>query len=179
MSCVSILDNDSTLVSPPSFAQNFDCAIRSYTHNAGARSTLNFLPNGTWTLGNEVLFPNLFVATGSWHVGVPANPADFEIRFTGTVHKIIETQGNNPTPGMECNELPYQETYTPEDSGWQPLNVARAEFITASAIATGRCGQQDTYVDFPFTIQIRQISNNSNAVSGSGTLCAEANAQAN
>lgn len=177
MSCVNILDNDNTLVNPPTYAQDFECAVRLYTHNAGARSFINFLPDGTWTVRNEMQAPSILIASGSWHVGVPANPADFEIRFTGNVRKVTETQGTNPNPGMECEEIPYQETNTAKDSGWLQLNMAREEFITATALSTGRCGEQNQQVTYTFTIQIRQMSNNSNSVTGNGTLCAEADAQ--
>lgn len=168
MSCVNIVDNDSTLVNPATFGQFFPCAARASNHDASATSRIIFNPNGTWQAWRTFSAAN----NGQWHIGAPANPADFEIRFVGNINQITTTSGD---PG--CSTPALQEFNTPVDSGWLTLNVAHEQAITAYATANAICNMQDTDVTFDFTIYIRQISNNANAVSGSGSICASASAE--
>lgn len=170
MSCTTIFDNDSTLVQPPTFAQDFGCAFRASNHDAAATSKLRFNPDGTWSVSRTFGV----ASNGNWHVGVPANPADFEIRITGNVQRITTTSGT-----VDCLTPPYQETNTAVDTGWLPMNIAREEEAWAYATANIVCDSQDTSTVFTFTVQIRQISNPANTVTGSGSVCAEASAMAN
>lgn len=171
MSCVNIVDNDSTLVYPPTFAQEFECAFRASNHDASASLRIAFYPDGTWqTRRVPAIGPN----NGRWHVGTPANPADFEIRITGNVNKITTTSGT-----VDCMTPPYQETNTPVDTGWVSLSVMQEYINYAYATANINCDMQNTVATFNFTITIRQISNPANSVTGSGSTCAEADAMAN
>lgn len=166
MSCVNILDNDLTLVSPATFGEDFACATGTSNHDVLVTATLRFKPNGTW----EVLrSPTGGTSSGSWHIGAPANPSDFEVRITGNIQKITTTPG--------CpDEPPYEETNTPVDTGWLQLNVNRQQVVSAFAHANVLCPEQHEDSTFEFTVQIRQISNHSNTVTDSGSMCAQADA---
>ena len=99
MSCVNVLDNDTTLV-PPTFTGDFPCAEAAvptcnsggYLKTASANSSLTFFSDGTWVVsgygggfancGNSTGSPNGVIASGEWITGA-FNPADYEIRITG------------------------------------------------------------------------------------------------
>lgn len=170
MSCATIIDNDSTLVTPATFAQEFECAFRASNHDTVANARIRFNPNGTWETSRV---PIASQQNGSWHIGAPSNPADFEIRFVGNVRKVTITSGT-----MDCMTPPYQETNTAVDTGWLPLNIAREYEATAYATANVVCDMQNTVATFTFTITIRQISKPANTVTGSGSVCGEADAMA-
>lgn len=165
MSCVNVLDNDFTLVSPPTFAQEFACATKASNHNAAALARITFNPDGTWAI-----FRNAgAAASGSWHVGAPA--VAFEIRFIGNVQEVTFTSGT-----VDCDTPAYQETNTPVDSGWLPLSVAQMMEVAAYAVSNVICDSQEMIATFTFSIQIRQISKPTNTVTGAGSICADATA---
>lgn len=171
MSCATIIDNDSTLVTPATFAQEFPCAFRASNHDAAANAKIRFNPDGTWQTARV---PVDVAQSGSWHIGAPSNPADFEIRITGNVRTVTTTSGT-----MDCATPPYQETNTPIDTGWLSLAVAQEQLAIAYATANVNCTEQSTNTVLTFTATIRQISRPANAVSDSGSVCAEADAMTN
>ena len=99
MSCVNVLDNDTTLV-PPTFTGDHPCVVVAVpTCNSGgamksasASSVMSFNPDGTWQVygsgggsascGNTSAAPSGVLASGNWITGT-FNPAEYEIRFTG------------------------------------------------------------------------------------------------
>ena len=176
MSCVNILDNDTTLVSPPTFAQDFECQIRLATHNAGARVTLTFLPNGTWTLTHLAGSGSIVEQTGSWYIGVPPNPGLYEIRITGLRDTVDTRWPHVANPGEEPCLGSYANYGVPFDTGWVALSSSVAALAQASAMSNTFCNENMTE-SLAFTVTIRQASNHGNSVTGSGTLCAEADAQ--
>lgn len=171
MSCVNIVDNDSTLVYPPTFASEFQCAFRASNHNANANARLTFKPDGTWSTARV---PVAAANNGNWHIGAPSNPSDFEIRFTGNVQSVTTTSG---TP--DCTTPAYQETNTPVDTGWLSLATMQEFLATAFAASNAICDMQNMVTTFNFTVTIRQISKPANTVTGSGSVCAEADAMSN
>lgn len=171
MSCVNVLDNDTTLLAP-TFGQEFSCAFRASNHNAAANSRIRFNPDGTWIVTRSPLSgPD---NTGSWHTGAPANPGDFQIRFTGNIESIILTSGN-----MSCMTLPSQVFNTPVDSGWLSLATMQEYMVNAFAASDMNCDSQNMVSTFTFSITIRLAANPANQVTDSGSICAEADAMTN
>lgn len=176
---VNILDDEqsSTIVQPPTFDEDFACQFRASNHDAAAAVRLRFEPNGLWTLSHHGGSGPINMLTGSWHVGTPSNAALFEIRATGTEYTVFtNTPGlNNPgteaCPGSYNNETPY-------DTGWQSLGTALELVAQTFAQANTFCDQNMTETR-TFTVEIREIANPTNAVSGSGSICAESDAMAN
>lgn len=175
MSCANILDNDTTLVAPPTFAQGFECHVRASNHDAAAGAALRFLPNGTWTLSHGGGL-NLLMETGNWHIGAPSNPGDYEVRITGLRDTVFTR-----TPGLgssdECTGS-YVNDGVAFDTGWVTLSSTALASVNAYAQANVSCNENMTET-LAFTATIRQISNPSNNVTGSGSICAEADAMAN
>lgn len=169
MSCVNVLDNDSTLVNPPTYGQSFRCAFRGSNHDAASTSRIRFNTDGSWTVTRSTGGGG--ASLGSWHVGAPANPGAFEIRFTGNVQEIKNTSGN-----QDCFTPPVEETNDPVDTGWLSLAVAQEQSVSTFASANVNCNAQDSEAIYEFVIQIRQISNQANAVSTNGSICAGASA---
>ena len=187
MSCVNVLDNDTTLV-PPTFTGAFPCAEAEvptcnsggYLKSASANSTLTFYPDGTWVVtgygggmancGTTSGSPNGVIASGEWITGA-FNPADFEIRVTG--QKRYEYNTQNPTgPFSGCPNPQDPIGYDPPfDDGWASLSVGHA--VTAGVnVNSGQVCILSLKAVTEFTVQIRQISNPSNSVTGSGSICA-------
>lgn len=106
MSCVNILDNDTTLV-PPTFGGAHSCMLvgpptagcGGYYHSDSAKVAIVFNPDGTWNLTHaghirtvtisggtcETVYPATqgIAASGVWIAGA-FNPADYEMRAYGT-----------------------------------------------------------------------------------------------
>lgn len=187
MSCVNVLDNDTTLV-PPTFTGAFACAQGAVpTCNAGgylktgtASSSLSFLPDGTWNVngygggfancGSGTGSPNGPIASGQWITG-SFNPADFEIRITGQKRYEYDTQA--PTgPFSGCPNPQDPIGYDPPfDDGWLPLSAGHSISAVTNVNNTQVCILSIKAVT-EFTVQIRQISNHANTVTGSGSICA-------
>lgn len=190
MSCVNILDNDSSLAAPTfnvahpcTTAQVPLCDSNGSLKTANANSTLTFRPDGTWTVngsgngvsscGNTVASPIGTVANGLWIAGA-FSAADFEIRITGQQRY----EYNTATPTGALSGCPNPEdpiAYDPAfDTGWMSLSTEKS----ISSIATGRCDHVcvlSTRAVKDFIVQIRQVSRPQNAVNGSGSLCAIVN----
>lgn len=190
MSCVNVLDNDTTLV-PPTFGGAHPCVVATvptcdsggYMKNASASSTLSFLPNGTWQVsgngggtsrcGTTTAAPSGVLASGNWITGT-FNPAEYEIRFTG--QQRFEYDTANPVGALSgCPNPPDPIGYDPlYDSGW--LSLASLQSVASAGSAD--CGQVcviSVAAIKTFTVQIRQISNPANTVTGSGSICARVN----
>lgn len=190
MSCVNILDNDTTLVTP-TFTGAHPCVVAQvplcnsggFTKSANANSQLTFYPDGTWNVtgagggfancGNTSAAPSGVLASGVWIAGT-FSPSDFEIRFTGQQRYEYDTAppvgalSGCPNPQDPIGYDP------PYDTGWLSLSAPQGIASPAST----NCGQVCVIsVDAinAFTVQIRQISNPANAVSGTGSLCAVVN----
>lgn len=173
MSCVNVLDNDTTLV-PPTFAGEHTCASRTSTHDTTAVAILRFLPTGEWQVRAAGVGGSGFVgvlASGSWITGV-FNPADYEIRFQGVQHDEETWALSSPS----CGAGDFADD-TPFDSGWLGMGVTREQQVIARhAYAAGYCNSMQTHSSAPINVQIRQIANPANSVSGVATLCAEGDA---
>lgn len=172
MSCVSVLDNDTTLVNPVTFAGEHPCTSRVSTHDTTPVAILRLLPTGVWEVRAAGVGGTGFygvINTGSWIAGT-FNPADYEVRFWGVQHDEESRAGSSPC----CDLAEDFVDDTPFDSGWLGLGVMREQQIVARhAMATGYCNSMTTYSSAPINVQIRQIANPANSVFGIATLCAE------
>lgn len=187
MSCVNVLDNDTTLV-PPSFTGNHPCAQGAgpLCNNPGriayanANSTLTFNPDGTWVVtgygggtgecGAGTGSPNGVIASGNWITGA-FNPADFEIKITGQKRYEYDTRPpSGPFSGCPNPQDPIGYD-PPFDNGWVPASSAPSVQAAMSINSTQVCVISVKAVT-EFTVTIRQISNPSNMVVGSGSVCA-------
>ena len=186
MSCVNILDNDTTLL-PPGFALAHPCVVASVpncgtqsTKSASAQSTLVFKPDGTWQVtgagagyascGNTAASPTGVLASGNWITGA-FSPSDFEIRFTGTQRYEYDTQ---PPVGIYsgCSNPEDPIGYDPPyDTGWMQLS-AQQSIMSSFNINNGQICLISVNAINAFNVQIRQISNPANSVNGAGSLCA-------
>lgn len=167
MSCTNILDNDSTLLTPPTYGQSFTCHTKVSNHNAAAASRIQFRPDGTWACKNGTA-GNLPNGNGNWYVGIPASPGDYEIRLTGTVVEMTINSGESCAPSGSSS--------SPEDSGWVSLNTMFESVVSAYAYASSFCSDAETDTTLDFVIQIRRIANHADSVTASGSICAEASA---
>ena len=190
MSCVNVLDNDTTLV-PPTFTGDHPCVVVAVpTCNSGgamksasASSVMSFNPDGTWQVygsgggsascGTTSAAPSGVLASGNWITGT-FNPAEYEIRFTGQQRFEYDTATpSGPLSG--CPNPPDPIGYDPPyDSGW--LSLASPQSINSAANAN--CGQVcviSVSAIKTFTVQIRRISNPANSVTGSGSICGRVN----
>lgn len=188
MSCVNILDNDTTLVTPTftgahpcTVAQVPNCDAGGYLKTGQASANLQFHPDGTWRVtggggggancGGTVASPSGVLASGSWITGA-FTPSDFEVRFTGTQRYEYDTVppvgAFSSCPNPE-DPIGYDPPY---DSGWLPLTAIRQIESTISINNTYVCINSVTAIN-AFNVQLRQISNNANAVNGSGSICAQ------
>lgn len=188
MSCVNILDNDTTLV-PPTFGGAHPCVVTQvplcdsggYMKTANAQSVLRFYPDGTWQVtgsgigsascGNTGASPTGILASGFWITGA-FSPSDFEIRFTGTSR--IEYDTATPVGALSgCPNPPDPIAYDPPyDTGWLPMSSVQLINVYANTDCGQVCVISATAIK-PFTIQLRQVSNPANAVTGTGSLCAK------
>lgn len=187
MSCVNVLDNDTTLV-PPTFTgvhpcahgEGPECDNPSRISYASANSSLVFNPDGTWVVtgygsgtgacGAGTGGPNGVIASGNWITG-SFNPADFEIRITGQKRYEYNTRPpSGPFSGCPNPEDPIGYD-PPFDNGWQPATSAPNVTAVMNINSTQVCVITVNAVT-EFTVQIRQISNPANSVTGTGSICA-------
>lgn len=188
MSCANVFDNDTTLV-PPTFTGSHPCAFGEgpECNDAGniayasANSSLTFNPDGTWVVngygngsgncGPGSGGPNGVIASGNWITGT-FNPADFEIRITG--QKRYEYDTRPPAGAFSGCPNPQDPIgYDPLfDNGWQPATSGPSVLAAMNINSTQVCVISVMAVT-EFTVQIRQISNPANTVTGSGSVCAE------
>jgi hypothetical protein len=173
MSCVTVLDNDTTLLA--TFPGEYACSSRTSTHDTTAVASLRFLPSGAWEVRASGAGGTGFVGvidSGIWISGV-FNPADYEVRFSGVQHDEETTALSSPCCGLGGDFT----DDTPFDSGWQTLSVMREQQVVARhAYSAGACNSMQTSSTAPINVQIRQIANPANSVSGIATLCAEGDA---
>lgn len=182
MSCVNILDNDTTLL-PPNFTGVLPCAyaVSEWHLNTDsttwATQTLRFKPDGTWEKVNHADNPvsTTVVETGAWIAGA-FNPADYQIRITGVKHTAIYSWPAGQWGGSDICAgflgVPPLISYDPPyDTGWLPLNSPRVEATGIGLMGSEICMRYVDVID-EYTVQIRQISNPANTVTGSGSLCA-------
>lgn len=188
MSCVNVLDNDTTLV-PPTFTGAHPCAFGegplcndpgriSY---ASANSVLTFNPDGTWTVtgygsgtgncGAGSGGPNGVIASGNWITGT-FNPAEYQIRITGQKRYEYDTRAPvGPFAGCPNPEDPIG--YDPAfDNGWLPLSSPVGISAAMNINSTQVCVISVMAIT-EFAVTIRKISNPANQVNGSGSICAE------
>jgi hypothetical protein len=173
MSCVNVIDNDTTLLA--TFPGEYDCASRTSTHDTTAVAILRFLPTGVWEVRAAGSGGTGFVgviATGNWITGT-FNPADYEVRFSGVQHDEETTALSSPCCGLGGDFT----DDTPFDSGWLGMGLTREQQIVARhAYSAGACNSMQTISTAPINVQIRNIANPANNVSGVATLCAQGDA---
>lgn len=189
MSCVNVLDNDSSLAAP-TFTGAQPCTTAQVptcgggtNKNASANSTLTFHPDGTWTVngsgggfaacGSTVASPIGVLANGLWIAG-SFSPSDFEIRITGT--QRFEYNTADPVGALSgCPNPPDPIGYDPPfDTGWMNLSTAKSVSSIATTQSQHVCVISVRAVK-DYIVQIRQVSNPGNSITGSGSLCAIAN----
>lgn len=136
MSCVNILDNDTTLL-PPTFGGARACmhvgpptaSCGAYYGSDSASVALTFKPDGTWELAQDgsirtltingatcqTVYPSQrgVIATGQWITGT-FNPADYEIRIYGTFETVFTGWPSNRWGGSDiCQSGSYAPPHDP------------------------------------------------------------------
>ena len=173
MSCVNIVDNDSTGFSD-SFADNWGCVTHISGRETTVKDKITFYPNGTWSIARTPAMVG-DARNGLWMLTPPANPSLYEIRITGTV--VVTTTTDHGFPGEPPPSTDTDVTSYPVDTGYLSLGVPQGVELTSYALAHLAAPNQGQIAAFDFTVEIRRIANPADNVTASGSFCSSAQAE--
>jgi hypothetical protein len=149
-----------------SIAGYADPSCTSVVNAVGANGDqyLTFKPNGTWELGETEMGVGNVLDTGTWTSGT-FNPSNYEIRAVGTFSYDHESGGG---PSCQDPDNYYEDGF---DSGWETLSSNFTIGVSAYTYKDVQCYWAQDINQFSGSIEIRQISNHTNASSTGVNLC--------